>query len=40
MALLDDAMEVLRNLPENVQRTAARAILDYATAYEDDQARA
>ena len=40
MALLDEAMEVLRNLPENVQRTAARAILDYATAYEDDQARA
>jgi len=40
MALLDDAMEVLRNLPESVQQTAARAILDYATAYEDDQAHA
>ena len=40
MALLDDAMEVLRNLPENVQRNAARAILDYAATYEEDQARA
>ena len=40
MALIDDAMEVLRSLPENVQQSAARAILDYATTYEDDQARA
>ena len=40
MALLDDAIEVLRNLPENVQASAARSILDYATTYEDDQARA
>ena len=36
MALLDDAMEVLRNLPENVQRNAARAILDLASGYEDE----
>ena len=39
MELLDDAMEVLRNLPENLQANAARAILDYATTFEDDQAR-
>ena len=36
MALLDDAMEVLRNLPENVQQSAARAILDLASGYEDE----
>ena len=40
MALLDDAMEVLRNLPENVQQSAARAILEYAATYEDDQVHA
>ena len=40
MALLDDAMEVLRNLPENLQANAARAIFECAATYEDDQARA
>ena len=40
MALLDDAMEVLRNLPENLQANAASAIFECAATYEDDQARA
>ena len=40
MALLDDAMEVLRNLPEQVQRNAARAIFEYAATYEDQQVSA
>jgi hypothetical protein len=34
--LLDDAVQVLRDLPENVQAAAARAILDYASSYDDD----
>lgn len=38
--LLDEAFEVLRGLPENMQATAARAIIDYATAYNEDQLRA
>ena len=38
--LLDDAVEVLRDLPENIQVTAARAIIDYATSYNEDQLRA
>ena len=40
MTLLDEALEVLRSLPENLQATAARAILDYASAYEDERLRA
>jgi len=35
--LLDDAVEVLRGLPENMQATAARAIMDYVATYEDVQ---
>jgi hypothetical protein len=35
-SLLDDAIEVLRTLPENVQAAAARAILDVASSYEDE----
>jgi len=35
--LLDDAVEVLRSLPENVQANAARAILEFAAASEDEQ---
>jgi hypothetical protein len=38
--LLDDAMEVLRNLPENVQANAARAILEYAATYEEEHVSA
>ena len=35
--LLDDAMEVLRDLPKNMQETAARAIMDYAATFDDVQ---
>ena len=38
--LLDDALEVLRSLPENIQANAARAILEYAATYEDEQVHA
>ena len=38
--VLDDAVEVLRSLPENVQAAAARAILDYAASYEDERLHA
>ncbi|MGE3702259.1 MAG: hypothetical protein AB7G08_26310 [Hyphomicrobiaceae bacterium] len=38
--LLDDAIEVLRSLPENVQAAAARTILDCASTYEDQHANA
>jgi hypothetical protein len=34
--LVDEAVQVLRDLPENVQTAAARAILDYASSYDDD----
>ena len=34
--LVDEAVQVLRDLPENVQVAAARAILDYASSYDDD----
>jgi hypothetical protein len=34
--LLEDAVRVLRDLPENVQSAAARAIIDYASSYNDD----
>jgi hypothetical protein len=30
MSLIDDAVEALRNLPENVQETVARSILEYS----------
>jgi hypothetical protein len=33
--LLEDAVQVLRELPESVQRNAARAILEYAATYEE-----
>ena len=35
--LLEDAVQVLRELPENVQTAAARAILEYAASYEDER---
>ncbi|MGE3702620.1 MAG: hypothetical protein AB7G08_28220 [Hyphomicrobiaceae bacterium] len=38
--LLDDAIEVLRSLPENVQAAAARAIIDCVSSYEDQHANA
>jgi hypothetical protein len=38
--LLDEALEVLRSLPENLQANAARAIFEYAATYEDDHVRA
>ena len=34
--LIDDAVRVLRDLPEAVQQAAARAILDYGAGYDDD----
>ena len=34
--LIDDAVRVLRDLPEDVQQAAARAILDYGAGYDDD----
>ena len=38
--LLEDAVQVLRELPENVQLNAARAILEYASSYEDEHVHA
>ena len=38
--LLEDAVQVLRELPENVQRNAARAILEYAASYDDERLHA
>ena len=38
--LLEDAVEVLRSLPENVQANAARAILEFAAVYEEEQVHA
>jgi hypothetical protein len=38
--LLEDAVQVLRELPENVQLNAARAIFEYAATYEDQQVSA
>ena len=38
--LLDEALEVLRSLPENVQANAARAILKYAATYEEEHVSA
>ena len=34
--LVDDAVKVLRELPEDVQAAAARAILEYGEGYDDD----
>ena len=33
--LLEDAVEVLRSLPENIQATAARAIINYGSSYDE-----
>jgi hypothetical protein len=38
--LLEDAVQVLRELSENVQEIAARAIIEYASTYEEEQMRA
>jgi len=37
---LDDAIEVLRTLPENVQATVARAIFEFASSEDDERVRA
>ena len=34
--LIEDAVNVLRRLPENLQEAAARAILDYGAGCDDD----
>ena len=34
--LIEDAVHVLRTLPENVQAAAARAIIEYAAGQDDD----
>jgi hypothetical protein len=34
--LIEDAVRVLRDLPEDVQQAAARAIIDYGAGYDDD----
>lgn len=34
--LIEDAVEVLRHLPENVQEAAARAIINYGASHDDD----
>jgi hypothetical protein len=33
--LLDEALQVLRGMPETMQDTAARAIIDYASSFEE-----
>ena len=38
--LLEDAVQVLRELPENMQVNAARAILEYAATYEEEHVNA
>jgi hypothetical protein len=38
--LIDQAVEVLRALPENLQATAARTIIEYASLYENDRSTA
>ena len=35
-SLVDDAVQVLRQLPEQAQHAAARAIIDYASACEQE----
>jgi hypothetical protein len=32
--LVEDAIEALQRLPENMQKTAAQAIIDFAAEYE------
>ena len=34
--LIEDAVRVLRGLPDDLQATAARAIIDYGACYDDD----
>ena len=34
--LIDEAIKVLRTLPEDVQAAAARAIIDYGADHDDD----
>ena len=34
--LLEDAVRVLRELPDDVQAAAARAIIDYGAGHDDD----
>ena len=34
--LIDDAVRVLRELPDNVQAAAARAIIEYGAGHDDD----
>ena len=34
--LVDEAVELLRTLPEEQQKSVARAILDYGASYDDD----
>jgi hypothetical protein len=34
--LIDEAVRVLHELPEEAQEAAARAILDYQASYDDD----
>lgn len=34
--LVDDAVQVLRQLPEDAQQAAARAIIDYASVCEQE----
>ena len=38
--LVEDAVQVLRELPENVQINAARAILEFAATYEEEHVHA
>jgi hypothetical protein len=34
--LVDDAVKVLRELPEDIQASAARAIIEYGAGHDDD----
>lgn len=34
--LIDDAVRVLRSLPDDVQAAAARTIIDYGAGHDDD----
>ena len=35
--LVEQAIDVLRALPENLQASAARTIIEYASLYENDR---
>ena len=35
--LVEDAIEALQRLPENMQETAAKAIIDFAAEHEQDE---